>query len=518
MAVTNTLEQPSGLISRFIGRLSPATIAVGLVALFTLYWISSIIYSLYLHPLSKYPGPRLWAITRIPYAFYLQKGRLPQTVKALHDKYGTIVRIAPDELSFTEGSAWKDICQPKPGHGPFDKWTMYLNPSVNGAYSILTSPTRQGHARIRRQLNHGFSDKALQAQEGMFQSHVDLLISRIREAISSGQKDLNMFQWYTWATSDIMGDLAFGESFRCLDDGKDHRWISILIRQFKAVVTITSLRFFTAPRKLFQWYMPAKILERPREIHKYAVEKVDKRLSRDTERPDFVHYMQRENKDSTQMSREEIDTTLSTLIIAGGETTAAFLSGITFYLVQYPEVLRKLESEIRTAFKSEDEINAISTNKLVYFNACVKEGLRLTPAVPFGHPRVVPPGGDVVCGQRLPGGTKLSIMAWAMYRSERNFKHAATFDPERWVSWNGYDDQSAFEPFSLGARNCIGKNLALVELKIILARTIFNFNLSLPEGKKDMGWEWGDQNIYMLWQCDPMVVRVTDARKGVYKA
>ncbi|RYP77225.1 hypothetical protein DL771_001274 [Monosporascus sp. 5C6A] len=314
-----------------------------------------------------------------------------------------------------------------------------------------------------------------------------------------------------------MGDLAFGESFHCLDDGKDNRWISILIRQFQAVVTITSLRFFTVPRKLFQWYMPDKLLERPREIHKYAVEKVDKRLSRDTERPDFVYYLQRENKDNAHMSREEIDTTLSTLIIAGGETTAAFLSGITFYLVQYPQVLRKLESEIRAAFKSEDEINAVSTNKLVYFNACVKEGLRLTPAVPFGHPRVVPPGGDEVCGQRLPGGTKVSIMAWAMYRSERNFKHADTFDPERWVSWNGYDDQSAFEPFSLGARNCIGKNLALVELKIILARTIFNFNLTLPEGKKNMGWKWGDQNIYMLWQCDPMVVKVTDARKGVYK-
>ncbi|RYP08106.1 hypothetical protein DL764_002089 [Monosporascus ibericus] len=402
MAATNTLEQPSGLMSRFIGRPSPATVAVGLVTL----------------------------------AFYLQQGRLSQTVKALHDKYGTIIRIAPDELSFTEGSAWKDICQPKPGHGPFDKWTIYLNPSVNGAYSILTSPTRQGHARIKRQLNHGFSDRALQAQE------------------------------------------AFGESFRCLDDGKDHRWISILIRQFKAVVTITSLRFFTVPRKLFQWYMPKKIMERPREIHKYAVKRVDKRLSRDTERPDFVstrHYQ--------------------LLFIAGGETTAAFLSGITFYLVQYPEVLGKLEREIRTAFKSEDEINAISTNKLVYFNACVKEGLRLTPAVPFGHPRVVPPGGDEVCGQRLPGGTKLSLMAWAMYRSERSFKHADTFGPERWVSWNGYDDQSAFEPFSLGARNCIGKNLALVELKIILARTIFNFNLSLPEGKKEMGWESTDSSL-----------------------
>lgn len=283
---------------------------------------------------------------------------------------------------------------------------MYLNPAVNGAYSILTSPTLQGHARIKRQLNHGFSDKALQAQEGMFQGHADLFISRIHDVIESGKKNLDMHQWYAWVTSDIMGDLVFGESFGCLEDSKDHRWISILIQQFTSVVTITSFRFFALPRKLLQMYMPDRILERPREIHEYAVEKVNKRISRDTERPDFMYYMQRENKDNTQMSREEIDTTLSALVVAGGETTATFLSGITFCLVQHPEVLHKLENEVRTAFKSEDEINAVSTNKLVYFNACVKEGLRLTPAVPFGHPRTVPPGGDEVCGKRLPGGVR----------------------------------------------------------------------------------------------------------------
>ncbi|KAJ2996856.1 hypothetical protein NUW58_g835 [Xylaria curta] len=104
-----------------------------------------------------------------------------------------------------------------------------------------------------------------------------------------------------------------------------------------------------------------------------------------------------------------------------------------------------------------------------------------------------------------------------MYRCERNFKNAAAFYPERWLSWNGYDNRDAFEPFSLGPRNCIGKNLALVEFKIILARTFYNFDLSLPEGKRDMGWEWGDQSIYMLWQCDPMVVRVKDARRDVVK-
>lgn len=325
-------------------------------------------------------------------------------MKGFHDKYGSIIRIAPDEVSFVEASAWRDIMVPKPGHGPFDKWTRYLNPGINGAYSILTAPTTESHARIKRQLNHGFSDKALLAQEAMFQGHVDLLIHRLRTAISNGEKSFDMYKWYVWATSDIMGDLVFGESFGCLEDGKHHHWVSILIGQFTSVVNITCLRFFAVTSTLISWYIPTSIQKKRFEIHRYAVEKVDKRLSIDSEKPDFMYYMQRQNKDATPMTREEIDTTLSTLIIAGGETTATFLSGITFYLVQYPEVLRKLQEEIRSAFKSEEEINGVSTNKLPYFNACVKEGLRLCPAVPFGHPRVVPAGGDEVCGQRLPGG------------------------------------------------------------------------------------------------------------------
>ena len=373
-----------------------------------MYWVGVAFYRVYFHPLAKYPGPKLWAITRIPYAWYLQRGRLPQNVKVLHDKYGKVIRIAPDEISFIEGAAWKDIYQPKPGHGPFDKWDKFLNKGINGAWSILTAPDNKVHARIKRLLAHGFSDKALRAQEEMFQGHVNLLIHRLKETVQSGQKNLNMFNWYTWATSDIMGDLTFGEDFGCLKEQKNNRWISILITQFVAVVHITSCRFFPVTAKMLQYCLPKSVMERRYEIHNYAVAKVDKRMNMETSRPDFMYYVKRHN-DEKGMSREEIDMTFSTLIIAGGETTAAFLSGVTFYLVQYPEVLKKLQNEIRTTFKSEDEITAASTLDLPYFTAVIKEGLRLAPAVPFGHPRFVRPEGDWVAGHYLPGGVSRSI-------------------------------------------------------------------------------------------------------------
>ena len=66
------------------------------------------------HPLSCFPGPHLWACSRVPYVLSLQNGTLPIKIKALHDIYGPVVRVAPNELSFITPEAWKDIYCDKP--------------------------------------------------------------------------------------------------------------------------------------------------------------------------------------------------------------------------------------------------------------------------------------------------------------------------------------------------------------------------------------------------------------------
>ena len=87
---------------------------------------------------------------------------------------------------------------------------------------------------------------------------------------------------------------------------------------------------------------------------------------------------------------------------AGSETTATSLSCITYYLLRNPEVSRKLQDEIRGAFKSYDEINARSTTSLKYLNAVCLEGMRIYAPLPFPLPRIVPEGGDTVDGHHLP--------------------------------------------------------------------------------------------------------------------
>lgn len=86
------------------------------------YLIGTAIYNVYFHPLSKFPGPRLWAMSRIPYVMAVRKGRYVYRVKEFHDRYNShVVRVAPDHLTFTDGTAWRDVYQRKQGETDFPK-------------------------------------------------------------------------------------------------------------------------------------------------------------------------------------------------------------------------------------------------------------------------------------------------------------------------------------------------------------------------------------------------------------
>lgn len=91
------------------------------------------------------------------------------------------------------------------------------------------------------------------------------------------------------------------------------------------------------------------------------------------------------------MRTEEIEMTAGVLMIAGSETTATLLSGLTYHLLKTPNAYKKLVAEIRGAFRSEDQITMASTYDLKYLHAVLKEGLRMFPPVPGSLTRVVAP-------------------------------------------------------------------------------------------------------------------------------
>ncbi|KAL8828357.1 MAG: hypothetical protein Q9191_002640 [Dirinaria sp. TL-2023a] len=437
----------------------------------------------------------------------LAKGDLTQRTKQIHDRYGPVVRLAPNELSFIDGQAWHDIYGHHQGRPNFPKNPLWMAPGPNGIHSIF-SANDADHARYRRLLSHAFSERALRQQEHLVLQYIDLLVNRLVEKARSPDAVVDIVQWLNFTTFDIVGDLSLGESFHCLDESRYHGWVSILFTQFKAAAIFICLRFFKLD-KLIKMVLPRRVLRKNAEHTSIANERIHRRLERgdtDAHRNDFMTYVLRHN-DEKGMSVVEIETTFRTIVVAGSETTATALSGIMRSLLSNPFAYNSLANEIRTSFAHGSEICADRVSDLRYLNAVIEEGLRLCPPVALGMPRVVPPGGAEVSGHLLRAGTYVSASGYASNHSPLNFPHEAEgFDPSRWLVAEGMaKPPAAFNPFSLGPRNCLGRNLAYLEMRLILARLLWHFDFQAEDQR--LG-KWETQKTWILWEKKPLHVRL----------
>jgi cytochrome P450 len=309
------------------------------------YVFGSAVYNAYIHPASKFPGPKLWSAFHIFKDMTCANGNIDNRLCELHARYGPVVRISPDELSFVDQRAWKDIYA-HPNY--LAKWPRFafVHNKPDTPADIINS-THADHARIRRQLSHAFSEKALREQEDLITSYISLLIEKLSGAAENGSK-LNMVKWYNFTTFDIVSDLAFGEPFHCLASGEYHPWVSSIFKNIRIFNIIRSFAAYPGA-KVIIGLLASSELRAARKIYKeYSRKTVLKRLSHGTmqERRDFMSYtLKHKEEDGPGMTEGEIIRTASTLIIAGSETTATLLSGVTYFLSTNPNALRKVGYE-----------------------------------------------------------------------------------------------------------------------------------------------------------------------------
>jgi averantin hydroxylase len=124
--------------------------------------------------------------------------------------------------------------------------------------------------------------------------------------------------------------------------------------------------------------------------------------------------------------------------------------------------------------------------------------------------RVVRAGGASIAGQRIPAGTSVGLQQYAACRSDVNFRRPTEFLPQRWMGEPefAHDRRSASQPFSVGPRNCIGRQLAYAEMRLVLARILWRFDLTLDyEGMGGIDWIL-DQPVWVLWYKSPLWVKL----------
>jgi cytochrome P450 len=168
------------------------------------------------------------------------------------------------------------------------------------------------------------------------------------------------------------------------------------------------------------------------------------------------------------------------------------MSALFFYLLHNQDILLRVTAEIRATFTNEDEIRmGPKLKSCTFLQACINETMRLIPAVPNVTSRYVQAGGLVVDGRYIPEGVIVGTSLYTLQRNRNYFQDPDTFRPERWIlnPEIGVDVESinlaqkAFCPFSIGPRSCVGWKLAWVELNVVLARTLFLYDMRLVPGE-----------------------------------
>lgn len=361
------------------------------------------IYRLYFGPLSKFPGPRLHAISHLPYLFQDKvQGTWTKSTTALHAQYGPIVRIAPDHLAVDGSIAWPEVYQRRAHEAEFGKSVESYQQGNEG----ILAADRESHRRQRRAMAHAFSATALKEQEEYIGSHLDVLLQRLREHAAKDEA-FDITRWFNYLTFDIIGELAFGASFGCLESGDYHPFVAMVFYSIKASCTAVFLNSFGPLKPLLGLFIGGQEFQNREETQAMAQATLEKRMAQGPgTRRDFMTYILRNQGDGDKgMTRGELILNARTLIVAGSETTATALSGLMFHLTREPEAYRRLTAEIRSAFAAESDIDMRTTEALPYLQACLEETLRTNPPVSAMPPRISP--GDEVAGQYIPKGVSL---------------------------------------------------------------------------------------------------------------
>lgn len=362
------------------------------------------LYNIYFHPLSIFPGPKLSAASRLPFSKATLRGGLIYYIDSIHRQYGPIVRIAPNELTIIEAKAWTDVYAHRP---QLPKAPATLIRPLNGIHSLFSADDAN-HQRMRKVLGYAFSERALKEQEPIIQSYIDALMQKLRArcavepmslSLSTVSTSIDAAKTFYFVTLDILSDLTFGESFNCIENDGEHPWVANLFRGIKGAFIITCLRNYPLLSTLVTKVLMTASAKRRAANERYIFDKVQQRLERKDERLDFMSHMIRYlDTGKGGITRNELQANAVGFILAGGDSPAATMSAATLLLLQNPNTMETLRSEIRQTYQTEEEIIMSSIPRLPYLRAVLDEALRLGHPAPTHSPRIIPPGGQMVAG------------------------------------------------------------------------------------------------------------------------
>ncbi|OBZ79546.1 hypothetical protein A0H81_01401 [Grifola frondosa] len=454
-----------------------------------------------LHPLAQYPGPLLHKVSKLWMARITRTGKRHLYLQALHQHYGDIVRIGPNEVSICNVSA----ILPLMGTTGLPKGPHWVGRTAGTTQKpLIAIDDLQEHARRRKYWNRAFSTASLKGYEEIVAKRA----GQLADSLAEQEAEVDLSKWISWFTYDFMSDMAFGGGSEMLRNGDQGSVWHLMEEGIVMADTMGQIPW----SGVYARYIPS-IGKDTKAMRRHGTELAAKRIKAGSLRKDLFHYLNNEDGFDASPPTAQVISDGALAMIAGSDTTASVLTSLFFCLLSHRETYDCLQAEIDSYFPPGE--NALDTRyhaEMPYLNAVLNETLRLFPAVIGGSQRIAKKGsgGKAVGPFFLPEETCAFVHFYSIHRDPRYFSPLPeSFWPERWLIASGEStaqgemkkivhEPTAFIPFSFGPANCVGKNLALQEMRMVVCLVMQKLEMRLPEGYNPKDFEEGLQDFFVV--------------------
>lgn len=433
----------------------------------------------------------------------------------IHKRYGPIVRIAPDEVSFSSPHAAREILAAGKGFHKTDFYWVFPPP---GNPDIFTEIREDVHSVKKRYASHPYSMASMHLCADYIEDTERLFMSKLDRMCESPDRFCRLGDYLHYYAFDVLGEIAFSRKFGFLEAGydlegaikfiDDVQWYDGIVGQIPEWDWMFRRNPLT---KYIPGLDPSKFL-----ITRYALEELGKRktVGNETGRKDLMaSLMAAHEKAPESFGEGDVFAVAHGAIFAGSDSTASTMQSFCYQVLRDPAIYERLQHEIDEAAGSgqlSEMPQWTEVQALPYFQACLKETLRLRPAVGLNITRHVPPQGAELDGHSFPGGTRVAVNGWVLHRDESVFgRDVDAFRPERWLGEDAKVLEKFMFAFGGGSHLCIGKNLALLEINKTLPLLFREYEFELLEPNEPLKYH----STFFVVQSGPNV-RIAKRRKA----
>ncbi|KAF4637192.1 hypothetical protein G7Y89_g902 [Cudoniella acicularis] len=422
--------------------------------------------------LSHFKGPSFAAFSNLWMSSAIATNKQYLELYRVCQKYGELARIGPNLLLTSD----PDLIQRR----------QKIEVGRDNMFSTIDENL---HTHRRAQMAIGYSGKEIDGLEAMVDKHILSFVDLIRKkyiTVDSDLKPLDIAIRAGFFTMDVITDIAFGQTWGCLSKDEDvGEWFATQELVMPITIQVSTLPWLASLLRIpfiAQFIMPSEKDKtgagRLLRIVKEVVEKRSNSGGYENQRDMMASFFRH------GLSKSEAVTEAGLQIIAGADTTATAIRATLLFVITNPPVYRKLQAEIDATQINNPVITDEQAKTLPYLQAVLKEGLRMWPITTAVLPKVTPPNGDTFKGRYIPGGTEIGLCWWGLQRNKEIYgEDSAVFRPERWLRASGQKlenmERTAALAFGYGRYQCLGKNIAQLELNKVFFELLRNFEFTL---------------------------------------